>query len=38
MIFMNRLRPSRAAPNAEEREQTAVAGEAEADLGVVDPE
>jgi MFS family permease len=38
MVFLNRLKASRAAPNREDTVQTAVPGEVEADLGLVDLE
>ncbi len=38
MVFLNRLKASRAAPNGEDTVQTAVPGEVEADLGLVDLE
>jgi MFS family permease len=38
MIFLNRLKPSRATPGPEETEETAGPEEAEVDLGVVDLE
>jgi MFS family permease len=38
MVFINRLKSSRATPGTQETEETAGPEEAEVDLGVVDPE